>query len=287
MSSANWPWRRPRLGLAFSERYLLALRLGPSRGLPDEESRRLRRDLPQGMVSPGPVTPNIESVGEVARIASEMIDALSGRRGTLCLVLPDLSVVTAIAPATSSRAHGEEPGRKLASRLAFPASEARLDFWRGRRGEVLGAAVRGAVVRQYEQVAEAVDCRLSWVDGASLVRIPLWADESASEPDLVGRIQLYRSHYHVAMFRGGELVDVRTRLRSEEDIGAVAEEIHRLPALFGVASLGGLVVSGEGAGSCARRLANEKGSHLGRVVATEDGEEAQLAATLEALMRRG
>jgi hypothetical protein len=286
MSFANWPWRRPRLGLAFTERFLLALRLGSTGRAREEESRSLQRELPDGMVTPGPVTPNIESVGELARMAAEMVDDLSGRRGTLSVALPDLSIVTAVVPAASPPGNAEDPGERLASRLAFPVSEARLDFWRGRKGEVLGAAVRGAVIRQYEQIVDAVDCRLSWVDGASLVRIPLWAEASASEREVVGRVQLYRSHYHLAIFRGGELLDIRTRLRSDGDVEAVAEELLRLPALAGVASFGSVVVSGEDAGSCVRRLSEEDGFPLGRVAATEEGEETQLAATLEALMRR-
>lgn len=237
------------------------------------------------MLRPGPVAPNVESVRELAKIASEMVDELSGRHGTLSMVLPDLSVVTVLFPPSSLAAGDEERGTKLASRLGVPLSEARWDSWRGRKGEYLGAVVRGAVVRQYEQIAEAVDCRLKWVDGASLVRIPLWAEASVSEPGLLVRIQLYRSHYQVAVFHAGELVDIRTRLRSDEDIDAVAEEILRLPALCGVASLDGAVLTGEGAGSCALRLRSE-GSLLGRVVATEEGEETQLAATLEALITR-
>jgi hypothetical protein len=289
MSFVNLPWRRPRLGLAFTERFLLALRLGPSHTAPGGTIGRLRRELPQGMLIPGSVTPNIESVGEVARIASEMIDALSGRRGTLAILLPDLSIVTAVFPPASHRPadEGGEPGERLLSRLAFPPSEARVDFWRGRKGEVLGAAVRGAVVRQYEQIAEAVDCRLSWVDGSSLVRLPVWAEASASERELVGRIQLYRTHYHVAVFHGGELVDIRTRLRSEDDVEAISEEILRLPALSGVPSFRGVVVSGDGAGACARRLGEQGGFTLGSVVTTEEDEETQLAAALDALTRRG
>ncbi len=279
------PGRRPRLGLAFTERFLLALRLESTQGKADGGRLSLRRDLAQGMVTPGPVTPNIESVREVARVASEMVDELSGRRGTLSLVLPDLSVVSALFPAALSGENGDEPGVKLAARLGFPVSEARLDFWRGRNGEVLGAAVRGAVVRQYEQIAEAAECRLSWVDGASLVRLPLWAEESAADSELSVRIQLYPSHYHLAIFRGGELVDIRVRLRADDDIEAVAEEVLRLPALCGVDSLGRVALTGEGAGSCARRLGEERGP-LGQVLADEEGAEAQLVATLEALMKR-
>jgi len=296
MSFASaWLWRRPRLGLAFTERFLLALRLDPSGRGPEDGTGSLKRELPEGMVKPGPVTPNIESVREVARVASEMVAALSGRRGrrpSLSLALPDLSVVTALFPSNGSDVAGGEPGAKLASRLGFPSSEARLDFWRGRKGEVLGAAVRGAVVRQYEQIAEAIDCPLSWVDGASLVRLPLWTEASAVESGVGLRVQLYRTHYHVATFHAGELVDIRTRLRSQDDVEAVTQEIRRLPTLSGLGAVASVVFTGEGAAACARSLESredlETRDHpsLGRVSAAEEGEETQLAAVLGALLGR-
>ncbi len=236
----------------------------------------IRRDVPPGLVVPGPVTPNIQSVSGVARLAWEMVGELEIRGATASMILPDLAVVSAVVR------NGRDIKEELADRLAFPASEARLDFWKGGKGEVLGVAAREAVVRQYEQVVEAAECRLGWIDAASLVRIPAWTEASASEPGASVRAQLYRSHYALALFRGGELFDLRVRLRSGDDTDAVAAEIRRLPAMYGLPALSAVTLSGEGASACARALTEANA----RVSAEDEGEERQLEEALSALLRR-
>jgi hypothetical protein len=230
------------------------------------------------------VSPNIRCVKDVATLAAEMLDELEARRRSVAVLLPDLAVVSFLFPSSGDGGDGDVRSR-LHARLGFPASEARSDFWRGRRGEVLGAAVRQAVVRQYEQVVEAAECRLGWMDGASLVRIPRWVLGSEGDPRWSVRIQLYASHYVMASLRSGELVDVRTRLRSTADAGSVVEEVSRLPAIHGIPSLGAVVFSGEDAEACAA-LSRERS--IGDAAAVEEGEETQLQSALaELLHRRG
>jgi hypothetical protein len=281
-----WPWRRPRVGIAFSPGSLLALRAGNGRQpeKPTSATREVRRDLPPGLLVPSAVIPNIQSVREVARLASEMVDELGGRGSTAALILPDLAVVSAVFPA-SPREPGQDLGSKLASRLGFPASEARSDFWRGGKGEVLGAAVRESVVRQYEQVIEAAECRPGWIDAASLARIPSWTDRSdADAGTILVEALLYSSYYFLALFREGELLDVRTRLRAPDDVDEVASELRRLPAIYGIGALGAVRLSGEGASACARALSESRIE--ARVLLEDGGEERQLSAALEALLAR-
>lgn len=274
MLFASWPWRRPRVGLAFTERFLLAHRAGT-------EARTVRREVPVGLVAPSKLTPNIQSVKDVARLAAEMLDELDARRLAVSLALPDLAVVTTFGP-SSNRSNRDV--RSDEARLGFPEAEARRDFWQGRKGEVLGAAVREAVVRQYEQVVEAAECTTGWVDSASLVRVPAWAESSQAEPSLTVRVQLHASHYVLAAFRSGELVDIRTRLRSAGDSARVAEEVSRVPAVYGVDSLGSVVISGESAEACAKIVGDLV---TGAVSVSEDSEEGQVAAVLVELLSRG
>ncbi len=271
------PWRRPRIGIAFSPRSLVALRAGNG-------GKVSRRELPPGLLVPSAVVPNIQSVRDVARLASEMVDELGGRGSTAALILPDLAVVSAVFPA-SQRQGGRDLGAKLASRLGFAAFEARSDFWRGGKGEVLGAAVRETVVGQYEQVVEAAECRPGWIDAASLAFIPSWADHPPSDPGiLLVEALLYTTHYFLAIFRSGELVDVRTRLRSGDDVEEVASEIRRLPAMYDVTALGAVTLSGEGAAACARALSES--AIEARVSQPHGGESGQLEAALATLLKR-
>lgn len=271
MLLAPRPWRRPRVGLAFTDRFLLARRSGEGAGT-------LRRELPFGLVAPSVSTPNIQSVKDVATLASEMLGELRARRLAVSLILPDFAVVTMFSSAANDDA------RELDSRLGFPPTEARRDFWRGRKGEVLGAAVRESVVRQYEQVVEAAECRLGWVDGASLVRIPSWTEGSVAEPRLSARVQLHPSHYVLSAFRSGELVDLRTRLRVSGDASRIAQEISRIPSIYRVASLGTVTLSGDGALDCAEIL---RGGGMAEVSVEDETEESQLVGALDELLRRG
>jgi hypothetical protein len=234
-------------------------------------------------LAPGAIEPNVRSVRDLARLASEMVSELGGWGGTSAIHLPDLAVVSAVFPkAAAGSAHA---AADLAHRLPFPASEARSDFWWGAKGEALGAAVREAVVSQYEQVVEAADCRTGWIDAASLARIPAWAEASASEPESAAvRAQLYLSHYVLVLFRAGELVDIRTRLRSGDDADAVAAEIGRLSAFYDLPDLRAVVVSGEGASDCARLLPEER--FPAGVSVEYDGEEEQLEAALSRILER-
>lgn len=270
-----WPRRRPRVALAFSDRFLLAVRAG-------EPGDVLRATLPDGGLTPAPIVPNIPVVREVGKLAAAMIADIGARHQAVSVLLPDLSITTMLlAP---GELHGQEVEGALGARLGYPVSEARSDTWKGRKGEILAAAIRNAVVRQYEQVIEASDSRLGWVDGASLARIPLWADRATSDEGVTVYTQLYASHYFLAVFRSGELVDVRTRLRSAGDAESVAEELKRLPALYDTPSIGRLVLSGDGAALCATRLAEVPS--VSQVSVSEDGEESQLAACLRALLQR-
>jgi len=236
------------------------------------------------LLVPGAVAPNIHSVREVAQLAAEIVDELSGRGTTASVLLPDLSVASAVFPPSHAGTERDLTS-KLASRFGVPASEARSDFWKGAKGEVLGAAVREAVVRQYEQVIEAAECRPGWIDAASLVQVPSWADASQSDPGtILVEALLYLDHYTLVLFRGGELLDVRTRLRSGDDVDAVAAEIRRLPAVYDLPALGAVEVSGEGASACAGILADSRVE--ARLSLAGDGEERQLEAGLEALLRR-
>ena len=85
-------------------------------------------------------------------------------------------------------------------------------------------AVRTAVVRQYEHLVEAADCRLGWVDGTSLACLPTWSASLAAERGLHLRVQLQPTYYSVAVFLDGKLEDLRVKLQAIRDQEALTEE---------------------------------------------------------------
>jgi hypothetical protein len=227
------------------------------------------------------VSPNIRSVSELAQLAEGALGELDARREGVVVLLPDLSIVTELYPSRRGVSEKQLEG-EMGAKLAFPRGEARFDFWRGRVGEVLGAAVREPVARQYEQVVEATDNRLGWVDGASLAKIPVWA-RSTSGDGLDVQVQLYETHYCLSVFADGALVDLRVKLRPAGSLDGVQQEVARLAVIHGAPSRS-ITVLGEGAAALATVL--EGISELGRVHVEDDGEDRLLASAVMALLER-
>lgn len=239
------------------------------------------RELPEGLLAPSSVSPNIRSVSELARLAADALGELEARREGVVVLLPDRSIVTALYTSRGG-ASEKELEVEMGAKLAFPSREARFDFWRGRAGEVLGAAVREAVAEQYEQVVEATDSRLGWVDSASLARIPAWARPSGGS-GLDVQLQLHENHYCLSVFVEGELVDLRVKLRPAGRLDGVQREVMRLPAVHGAPSRS-ITVLGAGAAALAALL--EEIPELGHVQVEDDGEDLLLASALRALLER-
>jgi len=263
------------MGLAVSQRSVVGVMSG-------DTPRVIRRTIPRGLVEPAVATPNIRSVAELALLVEEVLAELGARRRHVALVLPDLCVTTVLFPDRGGESDKKLWG-ELGRSLAFPRAEARHDFWRGRGKEVLGAAVRETVVRQYEQAVEASDYRLGWVDAASLVKLPGWAAPSSGD-GLDVQTQLYQGHYSIFVFRNGVLVDARTKLRAPGDVRAVERELLRLPRLHEVEKLGSLTLRGEDASSLATCV--EGVDDVGRVQVVEDGEDPLLASCVVELLGR-
>lgn len=279
VSSRFRPFSSPRAGLAFSEKLLVAV---PGSGRAGAERVT---ELPEELVLPSPSVPNVRSVAELARLVAASIEALGVRRATVAVALPDLALTTAVLDA-SGRLGDADQLRRLSSRLSYPASEARADFWRSGGGRVLAAAIREAVIRQYEQALEAADVRVGWVDAASTAVLPLWVDAVPADEALRARVQLYRSHYAIGILRGRSLVDLRWKLRSPGDEATVAREIARLPGVYEARRFAALTLSGEDARTIAETL--EAAHPELRPVGVEDeGEARQLVASLRALLLRG
>jgi hypothetical protein len=207
----------------------------------------------------------------------------------LAVVLPDLAIRAFVMPEAEKPTPSEILTR-IAPRLSYPPQEALVDTFHGPSGWVLAAAVRGAVLHQYEQALEALGCHAAWVDGASLIRIPGWSREeleNASGQDqgaLRIHAQLYPGHYTVTVFRQIHLLDVRTRLRAATDHENVAADLVRLPAVYEGDECQEITLRGEGAAALAGEL---EGSGLARSIRLgEDGEEAHLRSLVGILMRR-
>ena len=288
--SGLWRWRQPSAGLAITGRAIAAFKNGGKNG---GAPRFERKELPEGLVKVSATTPNIQSVRDLAQIVQAVLDAVGARRERLALALPDLAITTAVFPGRG-RAPERELKKKLASILPYALREARCDFWRGRHDEVLAAAVREMVALQYEQIVEAVECRLAWVDAVSLSGIPSWSIRPSRKGELDVCLQLYAGHYCLTVFREGELVDARTKLRTADDVELVCREVLRVPALHDSAasadcdaqdSIDSLSLFGADAASVAAAL--EDSTRVRAIRIENDDEDRHLEFSIETLLARG
>ena len=285
--SGLWRWRRSSAGLAFSGHAIVAFKKGGKNG---GAPRFERKELPEGLVEVSATTPNIQSVRDLAQIAETVLDAVGVRRERLAVALPDLAITTAVFPGRG-RAPERELRQELASMLPYALVEARCDFWRGRHDEVLAAAVREMVALQYEQIVEAVECRLAWVDAVSLSGIPSWSRRPSQKGELDVCLQLYAGHYCLTVFREGELVDARTKLRTADDVELVCREVLRVPALHVSAdsddqdSIDSLSLFGADTAPVAAVL--EDSSRVRAIRIETDDEDRHLESSIETLLARG
>ncbi len=279
---------RPRYGIAFGEQFLLAARLG--HGSSGRTVEAVRQELPPDLMAVSSVEPNFRAVSQLARLTGDALKEVGCGGGPVAVVLPDLAIRSFVF-VDGGKLGLAELLHRVSPRLAYPSNEAILDSWQASAGWILAAAVRRVVLHQYEQAVEALGCYAAWVDGASLVRIPVWTQEVKehfSHDDSGGlnvHVQLYPGHYTLILFRQCELLDVRTKLRHSTDAQKVVEDLIRIPSLYEGGECRRLTVRGEGAAAMVDELEGT-GLAQDRLELGEEGEEAHLRSLVEILIRR-
>ncbi|MFQ5790206.1 MAG: hypothetical protein ACE5JI_06970 [Acidobacteriota bacterium] len=279
-----------RHGIAFGEGFLLALRRDGT-AWKEHPPQLARRELPAGLLVASPVEPNLRPMSRAAQLVGEALESLGCRGGRVALVLPDLAIRAFVLRAEAV-ASPDALLSELATRLPYRPDDARVDVWQGPSRRTLAAAVRRAVLEQYEQVLEAVGCRATWVDAASLVLVPGWARqaraaEAAKEArGLQVHVQLYPGHYVLTVFQQGALADLRVKLRGSGEVKRVTDDLLRLPSHYdGTMEYDEITIQGDGARSVGETLP-AGGFPPENVRLGEDGEESHLRNVTTVLMRR-
>lgn len=279
----RWAGRRGKFGLAFGEDFLLAVRRKGRHRDGKLETRRL--SIPPDLITVSPLEPNIRAASTLAQIAAEALEPFQAAGGEVAVALPDLAVRVFVFP---SKLQAEEIRSRIGPRLAYPRDEARIDTWRAPAGWMLVAAIRGVVLRQYEQILEALGCRVIWADAASLIPIPDWTREGTAgdgTADLRIHVQLYSRHYTLCVMRKADMLDVRTKLRGPADEDRIAIHLFRVPSLFEAGDDMYVSVHGMGAPALVEHL-RAGGLSPERIQSGSDDEEAHLGSLLEVLLRR-
>ena len=123
------------------------------------------------------------------------------------------------------------------------------------------------------------------------LRNPELVEASLAKGELDVCLQLYAGHYCLTVFREGELVDARTKLRTAGDVELVCREVLRVPALHVSAdsddqdSIDSLSLFGADTAPVAAVL--EDSSRVRAIRIETDDEDRHLESSIETLLARG
>ena len=240
----------------------------------------VRETLPvaSGAIRPSAREPNLDAPGELAQRCQTAFVEMTSLGTRAAMLLPDLAVTAAVVERAQA-------SRDLA--LVSGLSEDRLwiDTWAPPGGGTLGVAIPGAVLSQYEAVRDALGLEPGWVDtqsGALLPRLSALPEHQSSVSS--AEIQLFSTHYSLALFRHGKLVDYRRRLVNDAEPMAPIEELNRQRQHLGEPRMGFVGISGANANEIAHRAATY--ADLDECRPRFDGEEELAAQAVSDLLGR-
>jgi hypothetical protein len=159
----------------------------------DAASRQVRRvgvrEIPAGALAPSPNKPNVADDVAIRRTVVEVAELVGDGGGRLGLLIPDASVRVALLQfETLPESHREAESLvrwRMREFLPFAPEEARVSFQmlvhEPNLVEVLGVAVRGSVLAEYEATLEGINGGATLVLPASVALLPLLPEDAAGQ----------------------------------------------------------------------------------------------------------
>jgi hypothetical protein len=147
------------------------------------------RELPAGALVPSPNKPNVADDAAIRRTVVEVADLVGDGGGRLGLLIPDTSVRVALLQfETLPEGHREAESLvrwRMREFLPFAPEEARVSYQvlvhEPNLVEVLGLAVRGSVLAEYEATLEGINGGATLVLPASVALLPLLPEDTAGQ----------------------------------------------------------------------------------------------------------
>jgi hypothetical protein len=225
-----------------------------SRGLGAPRVRAYGRiDLSPGVLVPSPLDRNLRDVDQVQDALARLAESLGA--GRTILVLPDGVARFLILEAPGSDVPADYARYRLGQGLPYPPEEAVVDVLRLGRGRGVGAAVRRAVVEEYEAAATRAGLTPDRVDLAPLAALERLLRRPPGRGVGVDVI-LGDAALSLAVFRDGGLLAFRSRRRDPGagELERVWREVERSAALTGAGVLPRVRIVGSGAAAAIREL---------------------------------
>jgi hypothetical protein len=210
--------------------------------------------LPAGVLNPSPVSRNVLRPAELGEALSRLRARL-GRTGPATLVLPE-GTARLVLLDVNGESLRDYARFRLAAGLPYPLDEAVVDVLRVGSGRALAAAVRRAVVEEYEAAAAAAGFERERVDLAPFVGIAGLLGRGERSPRV--HALLGESAMSLAAVDGSGLAAFRQRRRDPGpgEPERLAAEAARTARLLGNGGDFQLSVSGSGASRIGEELAS-------------------------------
>jgi hypothetical protein len=147
------------------------------------------RELPAGALTPSANKPNVTDIAAIRRTIAEVSEKVGNGGGKVGLLIPDVAARVALLQFETLPDNHREAETMVLWRmrefLPYPPEEARLTYQvLGKQAgavEVLGVAVRGSVLAEYESGLEGINGGPSLVLPASVALLPLLPEEAGGQ----------------------------------------------------------------------------------------------------------
>ena len=176
----------PTFALELEPGFVAAARLNPAK-------RQVQsigvQDLPPGVLVPSPNKTNVTDSATLRRVIGEVAKAVGSASGRVGLIIPDVAARVALLQFEALPDNHQEAEAlvlwRMREYLPYVPEEARLSFQVLSKQpdslEVLGVAVRGTVLTEYESAMAAVNGGPALVLPASVALLPLLPEDGGGQ----------------------------------------------------------------------------------------------------------
>jgi len=197
----------PTFAVELQPGFVAAARLNPSK-------RRVQsvgvRELPAGTLAPSPNKSNIADLATVHRTIAELTERVGNVGGRLGLLIPDVAARVALLQFESLPENAQEAETlvlwRMREYLPYAPEEARVSYQVLARTagavEVLGVAVRGSVLAEYEAAMAGINGLPALLLPATVALLPLIPEDTGGQlllhlcPGALTAVVIASNHVH-------------------------------------------------------------------------------------------
>jgi hypothetical protein len=237
---------RPRLVIAFDARAVTGASVSGTPSAPRVRTFA-RAPLGPGALVPSPAEPNLAQPEAVRDALGQVLSSLPAAGASAALIVPAGTARIAVLDVAAGVAPRDFARYRLARGLPYPSDEAVVDVLALGGGRVVAAAVRRAILQEYESLAAGAGLVQERIDLAPLAALQALLREPRDVPSV--DVILGDAAVCFAAYQEGRLQAFRSRLRDPDagEARRLADEADRTHLAAGGGAEPRLRVVGSGA----------------------------------------